>query len=229
MKRPDEERASRDRSLAAETLEGDEVGGGRDAPCGDDRQADGQHLGEQVEVRPGERAVPRRRRHEQPGHTGLRAAACQLGRAHVRDTRPSVDGDPAVPHVDGDDESVAEPRDRCLDEPGGERRRPDHHAIRPRIQGGGRPPRASGSRPRPGAADRQRRDTRVDEIERGGTRERAVEVDEMEPCRAFRGEAARELDGVAALDRDRLAPSLREPNDSPLEHVDGGDDFELAC
>ena len=146
----------------------------------------------------------------------------------MRDTHPSVDGDPAVPHVDGDDESVAEPRDRCLDEPGGEGRRPDHHAIRPRIQGGGH------RLERPVAApDLERQTTSVaharEEIERGGTRERAVQVDEMQPCRAFRGEAARDLDGVASLDRDRLASSLREPNDSPLEHVYGGDDFELAC
>ena len=52
-----------------------------------------------------------------------------------------------------------------------------------------------------------RRDA-LDEPERRRAGERSVEVDEMQPPRAFVAEPAGELDGVASLDRDRLAPSL---------------------
>ena len=51
----------------------------------------------------------------------------------------------------------------------------------------------------------------------------------MEPPRAFAAEPARELDGVAALDRDRLATALREPHDASLEDVDRREDLECCC
>ena len=116
---PGEERAPGDRRLAAESLEGDEVVGRRDPAGGDHGQADGQHLGEQVEVRAGERAVARRRRHEEPRDAPASAQrrASSAGLTCGR-SRPALDGDPAVPDVDGDDERLAEPLDRSLEEPG---------------------------------------------------------------------------------------------------------------
>ena len=63
----------------------------------------------------------------------------------------------------------------------------------------------------------------------GDAGERTVEVDEVEADGALGVEAPRELDGVAAFDRHGLAPSLGEPHDASVEHVDRGDHFEFAC
>ena len=68
----------------------------------------------------------------------------------------------------------------------------------------------------------------LDELERRRAAERAVEVDEVEAARTFVAEAPRELDGIAALDRDRLAPPLRKPHDPSLEDVDRGRHLELS-
>ena len=70
-----------------------------------------------------------------------------------------------------------------------------------------------------------RRDA-LDEVERRRAAERAVEVDEVEPAGPLVAEAPGELDRVAALDRHRLAPALRQAHDAALEDVDGGDDVE---
>ena len=48
----------------------------------------------------------------------------------------------------------------------------------------------------------------LDEPERRRAAERPVEVDEVQAARSLVAEAAGELDGIASLDRDRLAPSL---------------------
>ena len=73
-----------------------------------------------------------------------------------------------------------------------------------------------------------RRDA-LDEPERRRAAEGAVEVDEVEPSRTFVAEPARELDGIAALDRHRLAPALVEPHDASFEHVDRGENIEVLC
>ena len=51
----------------------------------------------------------------------------------------------------------------------------------------------------------------------------------MEPRRPFARVTLRELDGIAALERDGLTPALREPDDPPCQDVDRRDHFELAC
>ena len=66
-----------------------------------------------------------------------------------------------------------------------------------------------------------------DEPEIRFARERTVEIDEMEPGRAFRSEALRGRHRVAAVDRDPLAPALLEADDATLQHVDRRIDGEL--
>ena len=61
------------------------------------------------------------------------------------------------------------------------------------------------------------RDTR---LEIGSARERAVEIDEVQPGGAVRGEALGCGDRVSSLDGHRLAAPLREANDTALENVD---------
>ena len=51
----------------------------------------------------------------------------------------------------------------------------------------------------------------------------------MKPPRALVAEPPRELDRVAALDRHRLASSLREPDDTSFEDVDRREDVEVCA
>ncbi len=48
------------------------------------------------------------------------------------------------------------------------------------------------------------------------------------PC-ALGSEPACEVDGIAALDRDRLAPTLAKPYDPAVEDVDRRNHLELTC
>ncbi len=80
------------------------------------------------------------------------------------------------------------------------------------------------------AADLYRRTDRGDardEIEVGSTRERAVEVDEVEPGGALRCEALSRGDRIATLDGHCLPAALREANDAALENVDRRVDREV--
>ena len=102
---------------------------------------------------------------------------------------------------------VAESGGRRGEERGGEGGRADHDAVGARRERvGDRASRAVA------AADLERkpagRGDALDEPERRRAVERAVEVDEMEAPRALVAEPPGELDGVAALDRDGLAPAL---------------------
>ena len=141
--------------------------------------------------------------------------------------RPALDRDLAVAHVDRDDETVAEAGRRLREEGGGEGGRADHDPI------------CSGSHRRGDRIERAvstadlqwqaaGRCDPLDELERRRAAEGAVEVDEVEPPRTFVAEPARELDGVAALHRDRLASALRKPDDASLEDVDRREDLECS-
>ncbi len=48
------------------------------------------------------------------------------------------------------------------------------------------------------------------------------------PC-ALGSEPACEVDGIAALDRDRLTSTFAEPHDPAVEDVDRGNHLELTC
>ena len=142
--------------------------------------------------------------------------------------RPTFDGDLAVAHVDRDDEPLAEPRRRLGEERGGERGRPDHDAVCP--GGERRRDRFVGA---VAAADLEReaagRCDPLDEPERRRAAEGAVEIDEVEAAGTLVAEPPGELDGVAALDRDGLAASLREPDDAAVENVDRREELEVLC
>ena len=108
---------------------------------------------------------------------------------------PAVHRDLAVPDVDRDDESLAEPRGRLGEERGRERRGSDHDTIGAGGEGRTRWPRRAVA-----AADLQRqpagRCDALDEPEGGRAGERAVEVDEVEACGALGdGTAARARPG----------------------------------
>ena len=120
---------------------------------------------------------------------------------------------------------VAEAASRLSEEGGGEGGRADHDPIGAR--GERRRDRIERAVP---TADLEwkpagRRDP-LDELERRRAAERAVEVDEVEAARTLVAEPAGELDGIAPLDRDRLASALRKPHDPSLEHVDRGKNIE---
>ena len=66
-----------------------------------------------------------------------------------------------------------------------------------------------------------------DEAEVGIARERAVEVDEVQPGGALGRKALGCRDRVAALDGHRLPAALREANDTALENVDRRVDREV--
>ena len=51
----------------------------------------------------------------------------------------------------------------------------------------------------------------------------------MEPSRALVPEPPRQLDGIAALDRDGLAAALVEADDASFEDVDRREDIEVLC
>ena len=57
-------------------------------------------------------------------------------------------------------------------------------------------------------------------LEVGIARERAVEVDEVEPGGALRRKALGRGDRIASLDGHRFPAALREANDTALENVD---------
>ena len=142
--------------------------------------------------------------------------------------RPAARRDHPVADVHGDDERVAELRDRPVEEDAVERRRADHHAVGAGSQ------RRLDRRERPVAAadlDREARRRReaLEERGRGGAVERAVEVDHVEPRRALVAVPPGERLGIAALERDGLAPSLGEPHDAAGEHVDRGQHLEATC
>ena len=69
----------------------------------------------------------------------------------------------------------------------------------------------------------------LDEPERRSAVECSVEVDEVQAPRALVAEPAGKLDGIAALDRHGLPPSLVEADDAALEHVDRREDIEVLC
>ena len=224
-----EEGAPGDRRLAAELAECENVVERRDAAGCDHRERRSEDFREEVDVGPGERAVTQRcssrgvARRPRPAHSSREAR-----RRRLRRPRPAVHGHLAVAGVDRDDEALGEPL-RCVgEERRRERGRSDHHAIGTGIERRrDRVDRAIA------AADLERQAAGggdpLDEIERGYSAERTVEVDEVEATRALVAEAPSELDRVAALDRDGLSPALGEPDDASFEDVDGRDDFEAAC
>ena len=69
----------------------------------------------------------------------------------------------------------------------------------------------------------------LDEPERRSADECSVEVDEVQAPRALVAEPAGKLDGIAALDRHGLAPSLVEADDASFEDVDRRQDIEVLC
>ena len=81
----------------------------------DDREPGGEHLLEQLQVRTRERAVARRGGHEEARDAGVRTAPREIEGGDVRRARPPLDGDPAVPDVDRDDERGPESRRRVLE------------------------------------------------------------------------------------------------------------------
>ena len=116
---------------------------------------------------------------------------------------------------------VGEPGGGLGEERGGEGGRPDHDAVGARRdRRGDRPVGAVAAsdleRKPPGRGDA------FDEPERRRAGECSVEVDEVQPPRAFVAEPPGELDRIASLDRDRLATALREADDASFEHVDRG-------
>ena len=73
------------------------------------------------------------------------------------------------------------------------------------------------------------RDETLEQATRRRAGERAVEIDDVQSCGSVRGEPPRELDRIAALQRDLLAPSSAESHGTPCEHVHRRDHFELTC
>ena len=88
----------------------------------------------------------------------------------------------------------------------GERRGSDHHPVGPRVEcRGNRRDRAVAAAHLYREADRGRR--RSSEATRRRAGERAVEIDDVQSCRASSAASPRELNRIAALQRDLLAPS----------------------
>ena len=198
----------------------EEVVDRRDAPGRDHREAGAEHLGEELDIRPRQRAVAGGARDEEPRDAGARAVARERRSRRPRRPRPAVDRDLAVADVDRDDEPLAEPGRGLREERGGERGGADHDAV-----GTGGERRRDRVVRAVAAAHLKRQASRggdsLDEVERRHAAEGAVEVDEVESARALVAEPPCELDRVAALDRHRLPAPLREPHDTPFEHVDG--------
>ena len=121
-------------------------------------------------------------------------------------------------------------RNRRHEELRRQRRGPDHHALRP---GGKRRTEgldACDSRPRPGGAGRRRPRRRSTSSSDGvpeNAPSRSTTCSRAAPWDANR---RAELDGIASLQRDGIAPPLRKTHGAPLEHVDRRDDLHLlAC
>ena len=68
----------------------------------------------------------------------------------------------------------------------------------------------------------------LDQSRRRAARERAVEVDQVEPLGALLGKALRRLRRVSALDRHPFPPPCEQTDTAVLEDVDRGDHLE-AC
>ena len=141
------------------------------------------------------------------------------------DARPAVHGHRAVTSVDRNRDAVAEPGRDSEQELVVERGGADEHArcaglerVSDRVEAA------------VAAADLHRRPDRGDardEIEVGSARERAIEVDEVEPGGALRRKALGRRDRIAALDGHCLPAALREANDTALEDVDRRVDREI--
>src|SRR5581483_6696427 len=69
---------------------------------------------------------------------------------------------------------------------------------------------------------------RLDEPGCRAPRERAAEVDEVKPLRAFGGEPGGGRPRIAALDRHVLAVTFEKADAASLEDVDRGDDVEAV-
>ena len=69
----------------------------------------------------------------------------------------------------------------------------------------------------------------LDQVERRRAGESAVEVDEVQPRRAFVAKAPRQLDRITSLDRHCLPAALGESHDAAFEDVDRRDQLEVLC
>ena len=183
---------------------------------------------EQLDVRARERPVAPRARHEQPLDPGRRAAPRKLGGAELRVLQPAVDGHEPVACIHGDDErGGAEALDRRRQERVVERGGADEH------------PRGSGCQRRVDQLEAAVAASHLHGNADGGNAleetqirlagEGAVEIDEMEPGRAFGDEPLGGRDRVAALDRHVLAPALGEADDASREHVERRIDGEVLA
>ena len=153
-----------------------------------------EHVLEQGEIGPCERSVARRARDEEAQHARIRAGAGELGGRHRRRPRPPVDDDRPVARIHCDDEAVAEPCGRYVEELRRQCGRPDHdpggpglHGLLDLLDGAVAAAHLHGH----GAAAVA---TRRQALRRRAA-EGPVEVDEMEVARALGGEARRRLDG----------------------------------
>lgn len=145
------------------------------------------------------------------------AAACELTRRELGEPRPAVHRHIAVPGVDRHRDSVAEPGCGSGPELGVERRGADEHARRTGHER--RVDRVEAAVATSDLHGQSQRCDAGDEAEIGLARERAVEVDEMEPRGALGHEALGRVDRVASLGRYRFAAALQEVDDAALEHV----------
>ena len=157
-------------------------------------------------ARPASRPLARAR-DEQPLHpAGAQSRASAAAVVPERVVQPSTATSPSRTSIAtrscSPNRAAASVRKR-----GGEGGRADHDAV-----GAGREGRRDRSSRPVAAADLKREPARrcdaLDELERGRAGESPVEVDEVQPSRAFVAKPPRELDRIAALDRDRLSAAL---------------------
>ena len=159
-----------------------------------------------------------------PAAAQLRASSSAVSSAER--VQPSTVTD-AVPRIDRHRHPVAERSRSGGQELFVERGRADEHARGARVEGVLDRVEAAVA-----AADLHRRAHRGDardEAEVGIPRERAVEIDEVEPGGALRSEPLGRGDRIASLDGDRFSAALREADDAAIENVYRRIDREALC
>jgi hypothetical protein len=215
-----------DGTLAAEIAKSPDVVERGYASRRQHRQPAWQDFAEELEIRPGERAVSSRPGDEQPAHTCLGAAHRQFRRRDVGSPRPAFDGHVTVSRIDRDHQPLAKPRGRGRQELGREGSRPDHH---------------TGGASRDSSVDRRERAVTapdlnwhllgnagdaVEQARRRMSSESAIEVHEMEPPGALGDKATRKGDGIATLDRHSITNALMQAHSPSVENVNSRYDLE---
>ena len=219
---PRQQRAPRDRALAAKVAERPRDRRATAIPPAAITGSRGGSTSRAVEVGTCERAVARRARHEEPADPGVGARLARSAavvpddvsspRRRPRPSRTSIATTSASPKRST---AVARKPGASAAVPTITRSAPAASAALDRVA-------ASDSRRRPGSGARRRpRPARRAPVT-GLPLNAPSRSTRWSRARALAAEPPRELDGVAAFDRDGVTAPLREPYDASFEHVDRG-------